>query len=236
MTTVENVLIYEALELNKKYKENRKKELSDSKRKLKLQKASEKQANTVTKSKIKKTERPKVVTIKKKKKYSDTVLDFDIRIHKQKDDILIVVWNYYKPKFKQRQYKSIGQLARLVFADYVLLKKSDDKWICSCVTCGKELHRSDPNMHPWHFRTAWTSLKYKFVLDNVRPQDYYCNVWLHWNYGKYTLFMIDTFGRERVDNILSDKSLFKVKDWDYIDMIKERWSEVELLMKVKKSL
>jgi len=48
--------------------------------------------------------------------------------------------------------------------------------------------------------------------------------------------MIDTFGRERVDNILSDKSLFKIKDWDYIDMIKERWSEVELLMKVKKSL
>jgi len=50
------------------------------------------------------------------------------------------------------------------------------------------------------------------------------------------LFMIDTFGRERVDNILSDKSLFKIKDWNYIDMIKERWSEVELLMKVKKSL
>jgi hypothetical protein len=68
-----------------------------------------------------------VVTIKKRKKYSDTVLDFDLRIHKQEDDILIVVWNYYKPKFKQRQYKSIGQLARLVFADYVLLKKSDDK-------------------------------------------------------------------------------------------------------------
>jgi hypothetical protein len=127
MTTVENVLIYEALERNRIYKENRKKELSDSKRKLKLQKASEKQANTVTKSKIKKTERPKVVTVRKKKKYSDTVLDFDIRIHKQEDDILISVRNYYKPKFKQRQYKSIGQLARLVFADYVLLKKSDDK-------------------------------------------------------------------------------------------------------------
>jgi hypothetical protein len=46
--------------------------------------------------------------------------------------------------------------------------------------------------------------------------------------------MIDTFGRERVDNILSDKSLFKIKDWNYIDMIKEWWLEVELLMKVKK--
>lgn len=46
--------------------------------------------------------------------------------------------------------------------------------------------------------------------------------------------MIDTFGRERVDNILSDKSLFKIKDWEYINMIKERWLEVDLLMKVKK--
>ena len=45
--------------------------------------------------------------------------------------------------------------------------------------------------------------------------------------------MIDTFGRERVDNILSDKSFFKIKDWDYIDMIKEWWLEVELLMKSK---
>lgn len=127
MTTVENVLIYEALERNREYKENKKKELSDSKRKLKLQKASQKQGATVAKSKIKKTERKKVVTIRKKKKYSDIVLDFDLRIHKQEDDILIVIWQHYKPKFKQRQYKSIGQLARLVFADYVLLKKSDDR-------------------------------------------------------------------------------------------------------------
>lgn len=67
MTTVENVLIYEALERNKIYKENKKKELSNSKRKLKLQKASEKAVTTVTKIKIKKTERPKVVTIRKRK-------------------------------------------------------------------------------------------------------------------------------------------------------------------------
>ena len=46
--------------------------------------------------------------------------------------------------------------------------------------------------------------------------------------------MIDTFGRERVDNILSDKSLFKIKDWEYIDMMKKWWADVELLMKVKK--
>ena len=79
MTTVENVLIYEALELNKKYRENKKKELSDSKRKLKLQKASEKAVATVTKSKIKKTERPKVVTIKKRKNTGEKEVFEEIR-------------------------------------------------------------------------------------------------------------------------------------------------------------
>ena len=79
MTTVENVLIYEALERNKIYKENKKKELSDSKRKLKLQKASERAIATVTKSKIKKTERPKVVTIKKRKNTGEKEVFEEIR-------------------------------------------------------------------------------------------------------------------------------------------------------------
>ena len=79
MTTVENVLIYEALERNKIYKENKKKELSDSKRKLKLQKASEKAVATVAKSKIKKTERPKVVTIKKRKNTGEKEVFEEIR-------------------------------------------------------------------------------------------------------------------------------------------------------------
>lgn len=79
MTTVENVLIYEALERNRIYKENKKKELSDSKRKLKLQKASEKAVATVAKSKIKKTEPPKVVTIKKRKNTGEKEVFEEIR-------------------------------------------------------------------------------------------------------------------------------------------------------------
>ena len=79
MTTVEKVLIYEALELNKKYREQKKKELSDSKRKLKIDKMKVKQANTVTKSKIKKTERQKVVTIKKRKNTGEKEVFEEVR-------------------------------------------------------------------------------------------------------------------------------------------------------------
>jgi len=233
MTTVRDVLIYEALENNRIYKEQLKKKKISDKVKVKIEKSklkqSKKQVNTVTKNKIKNVDTSQGKMIPRNKLSSK----IELFIQKQNDDILNKIWEHYKVKFKQRKYKSMSQFARLVFADYVLLKKSDDKWICTCVTCWDKLHRSDPQMHPWHFRTAGTSLKYKFVLDNVRPQNYYCNVALHWNYWKYTLFMIDTFGRDRVDNILSDKSLFKIKDFEYINMIKEWWLEVELLMKTK---
>ena len=79
MTTVEKVLIYEALERNKIYRENKKKELSDSKRKLKIKKASEKAVATVAKSKIKKTERQKVVTIKKRKNTGEKEVFEEVR-------------------------------------------------------------------------------------------------------------------------------------------------------------
>lgn len=88
MTTVENVLIYEALERNRIYKENKKKELSDSKRKLKIVKWTIRQANTVTKSKIKKTERPKVVTIKKKKIKTKSQSDTTLKKKKRKELLL----------------------------------------------------------------------------------------------------------------------------------------------------
>jgi hypothetical protein len=74
MTTVKDVLIYEALERNKIYKENKKKELSDSKRKLKPQKASEKAIATVSKSKKNKVTGAKVTKMHKaiKKTKTDT--------------------------------------------------------------------------------------------------------------------------------------------------------------------
>jgi len=67
MTTVENVLIYEALERNRIYKEEKKKKKLSDKVQSKIAKWKIRQGNTVTKSKIKKTEPKKVVTIKKRK-------------------------------------------------------------------------------------------------------------------------------------------------------------------------
>lgn len=133
------------------------------------------------------------------------------------------VFDIYKNKLQSNKNPKIHHLAWVVYSDYLLLLKSKDGKCC-CVTCGKIDDWYSSDMHPWHFRTAWSSLKYKFVDDNVHPQCIYCNVMLNGNYQKYTLYMIDKFGRDRVDNILQDKEIYTIKNWEYWDMIQKWWT------------
>lgn len=140
---------------------------------------------------------------------------------------ILPILEEYKNKLSQKK-PQIHHLARTVYSDYLLLKKSN-KGICECITCWNKLKRSDPNTHPWHFRTAWTSLKHKFNDDNVRPQDYYCNVAKNGNYQVYTLKMIDKFWRERVDNILNDKDTHTIKSYEYAEKIEEWYNILQEL-------
>lgn len=138
----------------------------------------------------------------------------------------------YKHKLIQKK-PQIHHLARVVYSDYLLLSKYDINWFCKCITCDSVLSRDNQYMHPWHFRTAGTSLKYKFVDDNVRPQCMRCNVMLNGNYQVYTLKMVDKFWRERVDNILSDQEIITIKNREYADKILGRYN---ILKKIKTSL
>ena len=131
---------------------------------------------------------------------------------------LVHILNELKDRLPQKKPK-IHHLARVVYSDYLLITKCDSKWMCHCLTCSSILPRHNQYMHPWHFRTAWSSLKYKFVDDNVRPQCYSCNVWKNGNYQVYTLHMIDKFWRERVDNILSDQEMITIKNREYAEKI-----------------
>lgn len=126
----------------------------------------------------------------------------------------------YKNKLGSHKNPKIHHLAWVVYSDYLLLSKSEDGK-CTCVTCNKMDDRYSSAMHPWHFRTAGSSLKHKFNDDNVRPQCVGCNVMLNGNYQKYTLYMIDKFWKERVETILDDKETYKIRDYEYADKIKE---------------
>lgn len=84
------------------------------------------------------------------------------------------------------------------FNTYKRLKDSDKDGMCICVTCGVKLHYKE--VHSGHFAHSLN-----FVEDNQHPQCPRCNKHLSGNLAKYTLYMIDKYGRERVDELLREK-------------------------------
>lgn len=145
---------------------------------------------------------------------------------------LVEILEEYKKKLWSHKNPKLHHLARVVYSDYLLLTKSKD-WKCICVTCGKIDEWYSPAMHPWHFLEAGKSLKRKFEDDNVRPQCVWCNVMKNGNYKIYTIFMQKKFGRKRVDNILQDKEIHTIKNWQYAEMILERYKTIQHLLKTQ---
>jgi len=135
---------------------------------------------------------------------------------------ILHILDEYKSKLWSHKNPKIHHLAWVVYSDYLLLSKSKNG-VCVCVTCGKADNWYSSAMHPWHFRTAGSSLKHKFNDDNVRPQCVGCNVMLNGNYQKYTLFIIDKFWKERVENILDDKETHKIRVHEYAEKIIKRF-------------
>lgn len=130
-----------------------------------------------------------------------------------------ILWKY-KSKLQSNKTPKIHHLAWVVYSDYLLLSKSS-KGKCVCITCWKVDDWYSSDMHPWHYREAWTSLKRKFVDDNVRPQCVWCNVMKNGNYKMYTFAMIEKFWFEWCYMITTDKDTHTIKNWQYGDMIKE---------------
>lgn len=131
---------------------------------------------------------------------------------------------HYKSKLQAHKNPKLNHLARKVFADYLLLTKSDKKGICTCVTCGNKNYRHSPQMHPWHYRTAGSSLKYRYVELNVRPQCNRCNVMLNGNYRNYHIFMLNEVWTDVERQLRNDKELHTIKNYEYAEMIIKRWN------------
>ena len=138
----------------------------------------------------------------------------------------------YKHKLIQKK-PQIHHLARVVYSDYLLLSKCDEKWNCKCTTCKSVLPRHSKYMHPWHYRRAGESLKYKYVDDNVRPQCYSCNVWKDWNYRNYYIRYVKKFGEEREKEVWTDWESITIKNREYAEKILVRYN---ILHRIKTSL
>jgi hypothetical protein len=105
--------------------------------------------------------------------------------------------SYLKMKKIKKQYPHAWWLKKtnIDFNKMVRLEESKDGY-GTCITCGQTKHYKEANAG--HFRHGLD-----FIRDNQHFQCVNCNQWLSGRLDRYTLWMIDKFGRARVDEIQS---------------------------------
>lgn len=122
---------------------------------------------------------------------------------------------------KTPRTKALETLQKLV-----RLKAADDNGYCQCVTCGTIDKWT--SMDGGHYIPKGHSSYWALVEENIHPQCKGCNGF-GMKFGtaanQYTLYMIDTYGREFVDE-MEEKKRLEVKYYkkDYEEMIKA-WTE-----------
>ena len=120
---------------------------------------------------------------------------------------------------KSSRAKCLDALQKLV-----RLKAADDNGYCTCVTCGC-VRKWNEGMQGGHFLAKGSSSRWALVEENVHPQCKHCNAF-GMNGGaaaaNYTIYMIDMYGRELVENMIETKSeTLKISAADYRDMLED---------------
>ena len=119
----------------------------------------------------------------------------------------------------------------------VRLKAADDNGYCTCVTCGK-IDKWNSGMQGGHYIPKGHSSYWALDERNVHCQCSKCNKW-GMKYGsatqQYTLYMIDMYGRDFVDEMeAKKKDQVKYYKRDYMEMIEEWTKQIkEHLERVK---
>jgi hypothetical protein len=104
-----------------------------------------------------------------------------------------------------RKNKTIARLvddAAVILQKIVRMKAADHAGYCSCVTCGATRHWKE--MQGGHFISR-TYTAHKLLEENIHPQCPACNGPRRGEYQAYTLYMVDMYGREFVDQLLATK-------------------------------
>jgi len=108
----------------------------------------------------------------------------------------------------KRKLKTIAKLAdecAVLLQKLVRIKAADEHGMCECVSCKTRKHWKE--MQGGHFIPRGNNAT-KLMEENVNPQCMGCNAF-GMKYGdaekQYTLWMIDTHGRDFVDEMLATK-------------------------------
>ena len=129
-----------------------------------------------------------------------------------------------KPKTVQKRRKEALELLQKL----VRLKAADDNGYCSCVSCGV-VRQWDGAMQGGHFVAKGNGGKNMWALveENVHPQCAGCNGF-GMRFGNaetaYTLYMIDMYGREKVDEMMEKNITSKLNRIELEDLISD-WKE-----------
>lgn len=115
----------------------------------------------------------------------------------------------------------------------VRLKAADDNGYCECVTCGAVAKWSE--MDGGHYIPKSHSSYWALREENIHPQCKGCNGY-GMKYGdapqRYTLWMIDYYGRDFVDQMHKDKrKLAKYYKSDYLEIIADCADQIKYHLK-----
>ena len=106
-----------------------------------------------------------------------------------------------------RKDLQIGTFANLVAKDLqkaIRMEAADDRGICRCVTCGKKGHYK--RMQGGHF-VPGRRQSILFIEENIHVQCINCNNYLSGNVMEYERFMVNTYGKDAVDEIRALKNV-----------------------------
>ena len=130
---------------------------------------------------------------------------------------------------KPKRQKTIHKLD-CVFSKFIRLRDCDKKWIVTCPLCGVKIpYEKAQNMH---FISRWV-LKYRFDENNCYAWCMRCNVILNGNYIEYTIFMINKYGKEKVEEMKNDKQPFELKTRELEEKIEYYKKQNEELIRAK---
>lgn len=100
---------------------------------------------------------------------------------------------------KKHKKKSIAKLKKYVrekyFNLYIRLRDSRPDGWGYCITCNQKIYYKDGNAG--HFQHGLD-----FIEDNQHLQCVQCNKWNSGRLDKYAIFMLDKYGRQRVEELI----------------------------------
>lgn len=104
-----------------------------------------------------------------------------------------------KNKPRKTSLPALQAKADKAMSTYIRLKYSDHAGNVRCVSCGKVV--------PWkesdcgHFIPRSRGAAIRYVEENCHPECQGCNRFSHSHLIGYTLFMVDTYGREKIEEL-----------------------------------